>query len=225
MSTVLTIEEAKKVTKGRTPLVPVEYERAVAALVECRTLEEAKYWDNAADALAAWAKIYKSEQVEREWRALKLHAYRRMGQLGGIKQPTVLKGIPGPNGFQGSNPGPAAYLRDHGLNRGQANWARRLALMDENEFNRISNLPRPPSPAKIQSLGNSNWTIFAQKGFYSFSSVISRSKAHETAKLVDKRDAESVRSIAKRMIDWLDEFEQHLPKEMHLSQENKRKIT
>src|SRR5208282_4621524 len=86
---VLTKEEAKRITKGRTPLVPVEYETAITALTECAHLDEAKYWDNKADALAAWAKIYHSDECARKAKMLKMHAYRRMGQLAGELRPKM----------------------------------------------------------------------------------------------------------------------------------------
>lgn len=56
MNSVITAEQAKKITGGRTPLVPVEYEAAVKSLQACATLDEAKYWSDKSDALAAWAK-------------------------------------------------------------------------------------------------------------------------------------------------------------------------
>ena len=81
MNSVISEEQARQITGGRKPLVPVEYERACTALAECQTIDEAKYWDNKADALAAWAKIYNNDQAGLEAKRLKLHAYRRMGEI------------------------------------------------------------------------------------------------------------------------------------------------
>ena len=81
MQQVITAGEARAITKGRAPLVPVEYEEAVKALAKCREIDDAKYWSDKASALAAWAKIYHSPQVMREAKLLKLHAYRHMAEL------------------------------------------------------------------------------------------------------------------------------------------------
>lgn len=49
MQSVISAAEAKKITGGRTPLVPVEYETAITALQACVTLDETKYWSDKAD--------------------------------------------------------------------------------------------------------------------------------------------------------------------------------
>ena len=67
---VITKDQARKITKGRTPLVPVEYEVAIRALTECTTLDESKYWSDKSDALAAWAKIYHSDDAGRKAKLL-----------------------------------------------------------------------------------------------------------------------------------------------------------
>lgn len=81
MSTVITEQQARQITGGRKPLVPVEYEAACNALAQCVDLDEAKYWSDKADALAAWAKIYRDDRISAQAKRLKLKAYRRMGEL------------------------------------------------------------------------------------------------------------------------------------------------
>lgn len=97
MQQVISAEQARKITGGRTPHVPVEYETAINALVACRSIDEAKYWSDKSDALAAWAKIYHSDKAAREAKALKLWAFRRMGQLAAELRPNYkrVKGISG----------------------------------------------------------------------------------------------------------------------------------
>jgi hypothetical protein len=51
MQQVITAKQARQITGGRTPLVPVVYEDALKALGECLSLDDAKVWDNKADAL------------------------------------------------------------------------------------------------------------------------------------------------------------------------------
>lgn len=71
------------VVRDRMPHVamPVEYEEACKALAACATIDEGKYWSDKADALAAWAKIYKSDEAAIAARRLKLQAFRRMGEI------------------------------------------------------------------------------------------------------------------------------------------------
>src|ERR1700722_7297053 len=65
----------------RTVPMPVEYVEACKALAACVTIDEAKRWADKAEALAAWAKIYRSDEASVQAARLKLHAYRRMGKL------------------------------------------------------------------------------------------------------------------------------------------------
>src|ERR1700690_2101621 len=81
MKQVISAEEARKITGGRLPHMPVEYETALQALQECITLEDTKYWSDKADALAVWAKIFHSDDAARKAKQLKLKAFRRMGEL------------------------------------------------------------------------------------------------------------------------------------------------
>lgn len=51
MKAVISSEQARQITGGRTPLVPVEFETAVKALKACTQIDEAKYWSDKASAL------------------------------------------------------------------------------------------------------------------------------------------------------------------------------
>ena len=129
MNAVLTREVARQITRGRTPLVPVEYETAVKSLQACIDLNDAKYWDDKADALAAWAKIYRSDETLRKAKMLKLHAFRRMGELAGELKP--LKNDKG-----GRQPGAIRALTDVGLSHNSAIAARRLASVRSDQRDR-----------------------------------------------------------------------------------------
>lgn len=126
-----------------TPL-PVRYEEACRALAECSTIMDAKYFADKAEALAAWAKIYKSDQAEVEARRLKLHAYRKMGLLAQELRP----GSRGRRGLIGTVGGPQALLKESGLKAHQGQNALRLARVSNEKFEAISSLPRPPGIAQ-----------------------------------------------------------------------------
>ena len=128
--------------KGRRISLPIQYDQALAALVACTRLDEARTWDNKADALAAWAKIYGSDRASELAKQLKLHAYRRMGELAEDLAPKA------PN-----RPGPRALLVDAGLTLSEASAARCLARMPRRRFERA--LQEPASPVTVAQ-GQSN---------------------------------------------------------------------
>lgn len=150
MQKLITLEQAKKITKGRTPLVPIEYEEAINALAKCLTIDEAKYWSDKSDALAAWAKIYHDVDRDVDARRLKLHAYRRMGQIANELRPRGFSygrsEKTGSHTFTGAKPGPITLLVEQGLKKSAAQAATSLAKLSENRFKAISSLTKPPTP-------------------------------------------------------------------------------
>jgi hypothetical protein len=224
MQHVITADEARKITKGRTPLVPVEYETACKSLESCMSLDESKYWSDKADALAAWAKIYHDEKVGRQARALKLHAYRRMGQLAAEIAP---KGRL--RGRRGSRPGPLHALIEAGLTKHQGQAARRLGEAATHTFETILDRAYPPSPqtaAKFlpalkkgpRNVGNAipysqilGWSALWQR-VISLNAATAANNPEDFGRSVRPEIAEKIRSVVRNVQEWLDEFERHLPK-------------
>lgn len=227
MQNVITASEAKKITHGRKPLVPVEYEAACKALAACRTLDEAKYWNDKSDALAAWAKIYRDDKAGRQARALKLWAYRRMAELARELQPRKRL-----RAGYGTTPGPNALLREFGLSKAAASAASRLADQTEDVMHALANLPRPPSPISAMtgcsefgrlpvksSAGAHARAMCQHEGWHTFLiglSAIERAIRNQNARELGRCVFSDVSSEMRRRInaitEWLDEFEQHLPK-------------
>jgi hypothetical protein len=169
MQQVISEKQARAITGGRKPLVPVVYEEAVTALGRCLSLDDARQWDNKADALAAWAKIYHDDKVARQAKALKLHAYRRMGQLAHELRPRDLP-ADARGKFRGRAPGPVALLRENGLGITHARAASRLATVPEKDFRPLVAMPSPPSPAKFlkdreRDGGSEAWKLWANKSY------------------------------------------------------------
>lgn len=117
---------------------PIQYEAAVQALQVCQTIDEARYFDNKAEALAAWAKIYGDDRAATEARRLKLHAYRRIGILAEQLRP------------QGAGrKGPPSLLREIGFTDHNAHSAIKVARMPVVAFEREVKAPRPRSPGQL----------------------------------------------------------------------------
>lgn len=221
MQPVLTREQARAITRGRTPLVPVEYESAVKALQSCITLDEAKYWGEKADALAAWAKIYRNDQVGIEARRLKLHAFRRMGELAQELRPPKLGAVKGAPQGSGTPPGSPSLLVKHGLRIDQANACSAIAKVPRREFEEIVALPKPPAPAtflyKFADRNTSDsWRILTGvhggNSLTGFRSWLRGKEPKLLARALRKDEAQKARETVEEIVDWLDEFEEALPK-------------
>lgn len=220
MQAVITEKQAREVTGGRKPLVPVEYETAVKALQACITLDETKYWSDKADALAAWAKIHRNDEAGRNARMLKLHAFRRMGELAGELRNGYRKPPPGARG--GMMPGPLKLLIENGLTNHQATAARLLAKTEPAVFDSLMRRPKPPSPETFQQErrgGSIGWLAITEgRGLMNFASYC-RHHGDPVALAKSLTNSESIR--AQRMVveasEWLDAFEQALPKTTQVS--------
>lgn len=209
MQQLITAKQAKQITRGRTPLVPVQYEAALNALSECISLDDAKVWSDKADALAAWAKIYRSDDVNRKAKMLKLHAYRRMGQLASEIRPATTRNKPGPN----------SVLLESGLNSAQSRAALQIARTSERTFKKVVNADEVPSPSTFYlqsrsptSARDEGWDCFAYgaNSAMSFRSFCRRYPAARLARSIGREHAESARALATELTEWLDEFEQAL---------------
>lgn len=218
---VITAEQARQVTRGRTPLVLAEYEQAITALQACLTIDEAKYWNDKADALAAWAKIYHSDEATRKSRALKLHAYRRMGILAAELRPAHRR-----DENNQVMPGPITALKEAGLSQSQASAARAVAKIPQRKFDRevASKHPRAPTSFRITGTNenlseswrtltgrslNRTTTINSMSGFACF---CRNNDAKALARGLDKGEVEAARKIAEEVSEWIDAFAERLPK-------------
>jgi len=196
----------------KTTAMPIVYEEACKALAACRTLDEAKYFSDKSDVLAAWAKIYKSDQAALESRRLKLHAYRRMSELADELRPNT-RPIPD----RGQQPGPVSLLMTQGFSKSQTGTIRRVGSIPEKEFQKIIGAPHCPSPLMINAVrktGSDSWKALrhVSSGIGDFRSFCRRHPAKAFAHDLLPDEAIKARELVREIQDWLDEFEQHLPK-------------
>jgi hypothetical protein len=191
--------------------LPVIYEDAIRDLIICQTLDEAKYFADKAEALTAWARIYKNDQAGMEARRLKLHAYRRMGILAAeIQQQQKIRIHRG-----GWTPGPQAMLMESGLSKSQSLQARRLARQAQSDFDSMVNLPRPPTTttAGNRFLGNSTqcWREF-MRGPAMFKGFCHGHPAKTLARGLSLDESKIAIKTILAIQEWVDEFEQYIPK-------------
>lgn len=201
MNTVLSPETARRITRGRTPLLPQEYEEAIQALTACTTLDEAKYWSTKADVYAAWSKIYHSDEIMRKARVLKLHAQRRMAQLAQQLRPTKS----GPGGG-----GPVQFLRTHGFKRHEAEEIRAVGNATQKEFDRAVSSPKPPTARYFKNKGAAEVVrLDSVQTFAYFCRRIAPARlVEQTGGAARKRLLDNVKTIA----DWADEVERQISK-------------
>lgn len=190
--------------------MPVLYAEAIRAIQACTTMDEAKYYSDKSDALAAYAKMYGDETLSKEAARAKLYAYAKMGQLAGELRPkeTYRKGI------IGSKPGPRSLLMEAGLTDGQAASARRLAQLPEATLAAL--IEKAPSPNGAYVLSSTQGSTDAWLKFRIPAVTFRghcRYTATESAKEFSKDEAEKARAIILEITDWLDAFEQALPKD------------
>lgn len=211
---VLSEKQARQITGGRKPHVPVQYEQAVQALAECLSLDEAKVWSAKSDALAAWAKIYRDDDVGRKARALKLHAFRRMGELAREQRPGKI--IPPPKGCKGHPgftrlPGPKSLLEELGLKASDANACLSISKMKLERFENAINSPKPPSPNTLTRRGaHSSITYQRLSPLFSVRSMCRLMPPEDAARSLHQGEMALVVPLVREVIDWLDAFDQYL---------------
>lgn len=133
------------VPKGNfsTARIPLIYKDAVKALAQCSSIDEAKFYADKADALAAWARIYIDDAAMIEAQRLKLHAYRRMALLADeiMLDWRLSKGL--------STASVPRVLRDHGIKQSQAQVIAKVGELDKARFDAAVKQKRPPSPTTL----------------------------------------------------------------------------
>lgn len=206
---VITTEQAKKITGGREPLLPAEYEEACKALSACVNIDEAKYWSEKADVLAAWAKIYHSDDVLRKAKILKLHAYRRMSQLADEIRP--FRG--GQSVTGGRAPGPNSFLHEQGFSKYKTQEIRAVGRAPQPIFDRAIKAKNPPAPSTFKRMagdGDDEGRSFLLT-VYTFRDFCKKNSPEDLIPLVVNKD--HLRAAAILIMEWTDRLEQLCGKE------------
>jgi len=188
---------------ARAGVVPVRYQDACKAIAACITIEDTRQWANKADALAAWAKMYRDDTVSAEARRLKLHAYRRMAALADELCPNWRKGQRG---------GPQKVLREHGMTGSQAQTVHAVGEVPRRKFDQALKQPKPPSPATLV-----HFDCAASPGWARMSRALSvvraigkHNNARQLARTLDPSATAHARVLAVEALEWLRTFEREL---------------
>lgn len=204
MIPTITAKSAQRIVDANNARVPIEYDNAVKALQACIDIDDAKYWSEKADALAAWAKIYRSKDAELKAKRLKLHAYRRMGELSDQLAPKTATG----------RSGGAGMLREkHGFSYHQAKTIRTMALLPKKKFEKAVNSDRPPAPHRLERVtqaSNLEW----DNTYKTLAQAVRGLDRYDPVTLARSIREDSVpiaRNLVFKLTDWLDAFEQALP--------------
>jgi hypothetical protein len=133
--------------------LPVVYEAAQKALVECSKIDECKAWADKAAALASYARQAKDDSLRVMAVRIQARAQRRAGEL--LKQIT-----PGTGGRPSENPGgrPPEFSRtqaaqDAGLSDHQRKTALRIANIPEPQFEDAVEGVKPPTITDLAARG------------------------------------------------------------------------
>lgn len=192
------------------PNLPVEYSEAVRNLVACATIDEAKYWSDKADALAAWAQIYENDQAGLEARRLKLHAYRRMGELAREIRP----GGGNPRRGGGAVKGPVSLLVEKGLKTHQANQASAAARMPAKKFDALVSSKQPPVPSSLlphYRAASEEWKIVSgvhgNSSLMGFAAFCRRYQPKMLAKGLTADERKRAEALIIPVARWLKEFD------------------
>jgi hypothetical protein len=223
MQTVITATQARQITGGRTPLMPFEYEEAMRQLDACISLDTAKYWSTASDALAAWAKMYHSKDADLKARQLKLRAYKEMGRLAEELRPTKHGGVSG-QGRKGHKPGAHSLLLEEGMSTGKARDILAVSRLPNEKFSEAFKAGRGVHAVASENRGlgirkqvrsdKFNWLVNAQSGprLQTLRMHLRGVKAKEIANCIRTDESKVARALVVEIVEWLDEFERHLPK-------------
>jgi hypothetical protein len=236
------------------------YEEACNALARCVDLDEAKYWSDKADALAAWAKIYHDTKIEDQARKLKAKARRSMALLAEALRPTKktqshlarcsadgcdLPPTARNSGFcwrhynqraksgllasrSAAASGARSLVIEKGLTATDASNAMALSRLPGRVFDRA--VERGESLTNLyrlgRGLGKSNVGARSDSFIWLCSNEVTngpnlarvRNKfreksAKEVAAGISGKDAQDARGLVIEIQEWLDEFEQCLPKQ------------
>lgn len=198
------------------PKLPVEYEQAVKALEACTHLDETKYWADKAEALAAWAKIYHSPDAQLKAKKLKLHAYRRMGEIAEQLRPSgQYKMILDSGGYRRSRKakGPASLLREHGLKKSEAAAAMTLSHLAGEKFAEALENPQAPTTVAYRPYkGSTAWRAFYAQAINLRAVCLRFDPAEVARELTERRASATAKELVTTLTEWLDRFEQALPK-------------
>lgn len=205
---------------------PIEIKEAVKAIRACSDLLDLKQWGDKSDALAAWAKIYNDDKISMEARRLKIRVFAQASKVAEKLRPHKTLGNNGAGLLSGSVKGARSALMDAGWKTHSASQARAVGAIPGNELEEMIARDRPPTVYQIEARysgkryagGRSDchkivWVNSSRSNLFSALCFVRkyRGQAAEMARIYGS-EATKARANVLEIQEWLDEYEQHLPK-------------
>lgn len=184
--------------------LPDVYVQAVELIQKTIDLDEAKQWADRTEALVAWARMYNHDDVGVAAKRLRLHAFKRMGELARQLRPT--KAVPG----GGRTPGPLTLLQEAGLSLHNARAAVYLSKLTKAKARRIIDKDNPLSPQTYQRRSHKESSLAhfrnLQRSPFSCRSFLREVTPKEMADSLD--DDEKVRAVKQMrvLVKWCNAF-------------------
>jgi predicted GNAT family acetyltransferase len=199
--------------------LPVNYQAAKKALRECEEIDEVKDWSDRATAIASYARQVRDMSMLHTAQRIQLRARERLGEML-LQWPRGKKSTR----FRRGHPGVRSAARKQGISEGLIAQALDIASVDADIRNqRIEATP----PISATALAKLSPRVHARYGLGSPDEVSMRRFDlldqiwHRFNKLGDATDlarkvvdeyADGIRAKVVQMQEWLDTFEQALPK-------------
>lgn len=181
------------------PQMPIVYDEACKAIAACSAIDEAKYWSDKADALAAWARIYNEDKVTIEAKRLKIHAYRRMAEIADHIMPTWRA----ERGFRYATV--PIILNDYGIGRSQARVIAKIGEMPAAKVQRAIERRKPPTPSTLALVDNTaqpQWTRI-KRTMSSLVSMTAGIKAPAFARKIPEEEQDRAYELAQDVVGWV----------------------
>jgi hypothetical protein len=215
------IEATTGIRQRNAPL-PINYERAVAALKECADVDELISWSNNAEAAAGYYKTWKDKEGEYQMRRIKTRAVVRLGEV--LKE---ISAVASWNGREYKSPR-TQLLQKIGMSHAASNLAVRASTTPPRDRERMIERSPPAtvkqiaavSPITINNLrsrshkNSAQWRdMMSQPGSLSrFLGWCRANEPKETAQClsIDQREMFQLKDMLREIENWTYEFERNL---------------
>lgn len=149
--------------------LPTSYERARAALAECKRVDECKDWADKAQALASYARQAQDDSLYKDACRIQGRALRRAGELLKTFQTSPEGGRPTGNGVGDHPVSQRQAAESAGMSEHQEKQARRVANVPEADFESAVESDDPPTMTQLADMGKGSPPgppPSAREGFY-----------------------------------------------------------
>lgn len=204
--------------------LPVNYEAAKIAIIECAKVDECKEWVDKAAAIATYAKQACDNSLKDAAIRIQLRAESRLGEL-------LLEYDEQRKKSKERLPTKSEFARDNGVSYALERVVIPMARVPRETRDELIEATPPVKRAELSQLGITPKpdSFFIERrrreeqgrvNYYKihFNEVVKFIKwtkdndARESAQEVPHKELQWVKDQLPKLLDWLDEFEQHLPK-------------